>query len=205
MEKVRVWSQQELARSALERVVAISERQGIEILPVKGVVSARRYYDDVSERPMQDVDVRVTQSALRHFRTLGPREGLKLIHNSPAYESLGFDVGGMLLEMEAHIGPPGVCTTTIDDLLRRAETHESTFGFRCLEPELHDHALLLVVNAFKDKLVDAMPWALADLARVVREPAFDAKLLAERARAGRVTSLVWVVASFLVARGASDA
>ncbi len=203
-DRAKIWAQQELARAALERIVNIGSRHGLEILPVKGVLSARKYYDDVSERPMQDVDVRVTRSALRRLRSLGPTEGLRLIHDSPAYENLVFDVGGMMVEAEAHLGPPGVCAIAIDELLTRASSHTKTFGFSCLEPELHDHALLLVVNAFKDKLVDAMPWALRDLMRVVIEKDFDARRFADLARRGEVASLVWIVASFLVEHDLGD-
>lgn len=202
--RARIWSYQQLAAQALQKMVAIGERHGIAILPVKGVISARLYYDDVSERPMQDVDVRVTPTDLAELRRLAPREGLKVIHDSPAYENLVFDAGGIMVEVEAHLGPRGVCAITIEELFARAATRESTFGFRAIEPELHDHALVLVVNAFKDKLVDAMPWALRDLARVVKQPAFEIEHFADRARRGRVTSLVWVVASFLIAQASSS-
>lgn len=203
-DRTKIWAQQELARASLERVVKIADRNGIEILPVKGVLSARKYYDDVSERPMQDVDVRVTRTSLARLRSLGPKEGLRIIHDSPAYENLVFDTGGMMVEVEANLGPPGVCAFTIDELLTRASVHNTTFGFSCLEPELHDHALLLVVNAFKDKLVDAMPWALRDLMRVVKQADFDATRFADLARRGKVASLVWIVASFLVEHGVRD-
>jgi hypothetical protein len=203
-DRTKIWAHQELARASLERVVKIADRHGIEILPVKGVLSARKYYDDVSERPMQDVDVRVTRSALARLRAIGPKEGLHIIHDSPAYENLVFDTGGMMVEIEAHLGPPGVCSIAIDELLVRASVQSATFGFSCLEPALHDHALLLVVNAFKDKLVDAMPWALRDLMRVVKQPGFDARAFADLARRGNVASLVWIVASFLVEHGTPD-
>jgi hypothetical protein len=203
-DRAKTWVHQELARASLERVVHIASRYGIEILPVKGVLSARKYYDDVSERPMQDVDVRVTPSSLARLRSIGPHEGLRILHDSPAYENLVFDAGGMMVEVEAHLGPPGVCALTIEELLARATSNAKTFGFSCLEPELHDHALLLVVNAFKDKLVDAMPWALRDLMRVVKQADFDPKRFADRARRGQVASIVWIVASFLIEHDLGD-
>ncbi|MGH7326740.1 MAG: hypothetical protein ACREJX_00180, partial [Polyangiaceae bacterium] len=60
-ERARIWTIHELARTALEKISQIGDRYGIEILPVKGVLTARRLYEDVSERPMQDADVRVTR------------------------------------------------------------------------------------------------------------------------------------------------
>ena len=200
-ERARVWTTHELARTALGKIKQIGDRHGIDVLPVKGVVTARRLYADVSERPMQDVDVRVTRRSLRRVRELASEEGLKVLHDSRAYENLVFDIGGFMLEVEAHVGPPGVCAITIEQMLARASLHDDAFGFPCLEPELHDHALLLAVNAFKDKLVDAMPYAVRDLDRIVRVPDFSPTRFAALAREGRVTTLVWIVASWLALHG----
>ncbi|MGH7286026.1 MAG: hypothetical protein ACRELY_31280, partial [Polyangiaceae bacterium] len=134
---------------------------------------------------------------------LAPKEGLTIVHDSHAYENLVFDIGGFMLEVEAHIGPPGVCAIAIEDVLARATRHDSTFGFSCLEPDVHDHALVLAVNAFKDKLVDALPYALVDLDRIVRLPEFSPERFADLAKEGRVTTLVWIVAEWLASK--SDA
>ena len=204
-ERARVWTKHELARTALEKMRQIGDRHGIEILPVKGVVTARRLYADVSERPMQDVDVRVTRRALRRLRGLAIEEGLTVLHDSRAYENLVFDIGGIMLEVEARVGPPGVCAISIHDMLARAAMRSDAFGFACLEPEVHDHALLLTVNAFKDKLVDALPWALRDLDRIVSLPEFSPKRFAALAKEGRVTTLAWIVAKWLQSLSEAEA
>lgn len=208
----KVWMTHELARSALESMVSIGDRHGIEILPVKGVVTARTLYADVVERPMQDVDVRVTRAGLRELRRLAQHDldrfGLRVLHDSRAYENIVFDMGGIMLEVEARVGPPGVCSITIDQMLTRATGSMKTFGFACLEPELHDHALVLAVNAFKDKMVEAAPWALRDLDLVVMQEGFSPARFAELARSGKTATLVWVVADYMLrrsnARGAAD-
>ena len=70
-------------------------------------------------------------------------------------------------------------------------------GYPYLAPELHDHVLVLCVNAFKDKLPRSAPWIVTDLERIVLQPGFDADVLAERARASRSRTIVWMVADWI--------
>jgi len=55
---------------------------------------------------------------------------------------------------------------------------------------------MLALNAFKDGL-QALPWSLEDLRRIVQTPGFSAEILVSRARHGRVVSLLWIVADWL--------
>jgi hypothetical protein len=60
----------------------------------------------------------------------------------------------------------------------------------------------MIINAFKDKMVHAYPWAIADLERLVRHARFDARRLVGRLRDARATALGWIVADWMVeARG----
>ena len=54
-----------------------------------------------------------------------------------------------------------------------------------------------MVNAFKDKLIDAFPWAISDLERIARHPDFDAARLTRLAKESEVTSLLWLVADWM--------
>jgi hypothetical protein len=74
------------------------------------------------------------------------------------------------------------------------------FGVAHLQPELHDHALLLVVNAFKDQLIAASEGGLVDLARMAALPHFSFTLLAERAHESGIAALTWLVAEWMVER-----
>ena len=62
--------------------------------------------------------------------------------------------------------------------------------------EERNHALMLVLNVFKDGLRTA-PWALEDLRRIVRHERFDVQTLVDRAKAGRVASALWIIANWL--------
>jgi hypothetical protein len=82
-------------------------------------------------------------------------------------------------------------------MLVRAEHREIAPGLRVLVPEIHDHAVLLTVNAFKDKIVTATAWALADLEHVVLQPAFRPDEFVGRVVLARISTLAWIVASWM--------
>ena len=70
------------------------------------------------------------------------------MHASKQWGTFETIVDRVLVEVETSVGPPGLCGLAVDTMIahatRGAEGH--------LEPELHEHALLLAVNVFKDKL-----------------------------------------------------
>jgi hypothetical protein len=53
------------------------------------------------------------------------------------------------------------------------------------------------VNAFKDKLVEALPGAVRDLELLVDLPEFSGERLAALSKASGASSLVWLVANWL--------
>ncbi len=190
------------ARLALERVLGVCQKAGIDVLPVKGILTAHLFYADPGQRPIQDIDLRVRPRDLGPIRRAGAGAGWRQLSRSMAYGTLGFDVLGFLVEFESHVGPPGLCGLSIDQMLRRATPCVDPFGMPHLQPEIHDHALLGCVNAFKDKIVDAPPWALRDLEIVPGQAGFSPQRLAALARECGTTSIVWIVASWLAS--ASD-
>jgi glycosyltransferase involved in cell wall biosynthesis len=192
----------EHARLALERVLADCREGGIDVLPVKGVLTAYLWYPDVGLRPIQDVDLRVRPDDLDRVERVGTRAGWRPLGRSWAYGTLAFDVLGFLVEFESHVGPPGLCGLRVDDMLRRALPRADVFRVPHLEPELHDHALLLCVNAFKDKLIDALPGGVRDLELVPEQAGFSQERLVALARESGVVNITWIVASWLAqARG----
>lgn len=190
--------------AAVEAVRALVEAIGVrEVLPVKGVVTARTLYADPSERPIADVDLRVRPAELGRVLAFARGRGC-LDRHLAAYDNVVLTLEGVQIDVEAHVGPPGICTLTIDEMLARATIGDGLFGFPCASPELHDHALLMVVNAFKDKLVLAPGHSIEDLLRLARDPSFDPERLARLARAARASTLAWVVADWLGEERASE-
>jgi hypothetical protein len=194
----------EHARMALGKVLSDCRDAQIDVLPVKGVLTARLFYADPAERAIQDVDLRVREGDLPRVELAGLRAGWGFLGRSRAYGTLSFSVLGFLVEFESHVGPPGLCGLRIADMLARARPCVEPLGFPHLEPELHDHVLHLCVNVFKDKLIEATPGAISDLEIVPTWPDFDPGRLVRLARATGSTTLVWLVARWLErARGSA--
>ena len=195
----------EHARLVLERVLAGCSESGIDVLPVKGILTARLFYRDPGERPIRDVDLRVRDRDLPLVERAGQRGGWRLLSRSWAYRTLAFDVLGFLVEFESHVGPPGLCALRVDDMLRRARAATDPLGLPHLQPELHDHAVLLCVNAFKDKLIDAVPGAIRDLEILPMQAGFDPGRFVRLAVESQVATIAWIVADWLVEARCSTA
>jgi hypothetical protein len=202
---VSAWLLQEMGTQILGEVITRCAEQAIPVLPVKGVVTSRVLYGDVAERPMTDVDVRVRPRDLPRFRRVAAAAGWRCLRVAWSYGNVTYDFGSLSLDVEAGVGPPGVCALRVETMLDRSEHREITPGLWVRVPEIHDHAVLLVVNAFKDKIVTAPPWALTDLERIVALPQFRREIFVERAIQSRVATIVWVVAAWMQSARGSDA
>lgn len=185
-----------LADAVMAKVLPALEAARIEALPVKGFVTARQLYGDVSERPITDVDLRVRPRDVEPLARLVAREGWTLVRDSKAYRNVIFRIGSLDVDVEAAVGPPGLCGLSIDAMLARAEPVQGA-GFVYKRPEIHDHALFLCVNAFKDKLTRAAPWALRDLEKVVRDARFEVPQFLARVEESRVVAITWIVADWM--------
>jgi hypothetical protein len=191
---IATWARHQTALVVLQHVVETLAVAGIRVLPVKGVVTSRILYEDPGERPMQDIDVRLALPDLRLALEVARARGWTSHRESPRLHEVVFEVDHWQIDVECTLGPPGLCATTVAQILRRAS--RVTTPFAHLEPDLHDHALLLVLNAFKDGLRPT-PWGLEDLRRIGRHAGLDPCRLVERAREGKVLSVLWIVADWL--------
>jgi hypothetical protein len=184
------------APAVLRKIDAAFARAGVRFLPVKGVLTASLLYPDVAERSLVDIDLRIARrdfpAALRAARAQGWQPRV----DSPVLWTALFKVDGYEIDLEASFGPPGLCALSIEDAFARACTTTAPFGFPHLQPDIHDHALILALNTFKDGL-RPQRWALEDLRRIPRHPALDPAKLVARAQQGRVASALWLVADWL--------
>jgi len=197
-DRAATWSQHEYAAEAFRQVVEVTRAEGVDVLPVKGIVLAHTLYERVEERPMVDVDFRVRHRDLRRLASIARSAGWPVRVASRQLGTMEILVSRTPVEFESSVGPPGVCGLGVEDMMARARAH-STLGVDHLEPEVHDHALLLCVNAFKDKLVLAKPWAREDLYRIAGTHDFDPREFVARAAEAEVGTLVWIVADWLSA------
>jgi hypothetical protein len=100
------------------------------------------------------------------------------------------------VDVEAHVGPPGVCDLSVQAMLDRASSSDA-LGFRCPWPDFTDHAVLLVVNAFKDKLVGAFQHTVQDLDRLPSHAEMEPAALATALKNAHVATLGRVVAGWM--------
>jgi hypothetical protein len=183
----------------LKRAIACLDEARVPALVTKGALLAHVLYASPIERPLRDLDLRVRPGDFeRAHRALS--EIATPVRRSRAYGSAVLTANGTDLDVESTIGPPFLCRLSVDSMILRAVKAVKPLGFVHLQPELHDHALLLAVNAFKDHVAHASSWSLVDLERIVLLPGFDPGVLAGRAREHRATNIVHVVASHLARR-----
>jgi hypothetical protein len=195
---IATWASHEIALDALGRSLEVLRAAGVEPLVVKGVALAYELYQDVAERPLVDADLRVRpREFLRAARALRAR-GWRVDPTCRQLGSVGFLVGHGLVELESTVGPPGVCGLTVATMASRSRRRVLPGRLEFLTPEVTDHAILLVVNAFKDKLLDCPPWSVDDLAAIVGHAHFDRAAFLERIREARSQTLTWIVADWLV-------
>ena len=109
-----------LARTALRDSLRRLDAAGIPALVVKGVVLAYLLYDTPIDRPLIDVDLRVSPSDLAHavaaLRT-EPR-GARPLTSSRVQENAVVSLHRIQLDLESHIGPRFVCKTSVATMLR---------------------------------------------------------------------------------------
>jgi Uncharacterised nucleotidyltransferase len=199
-----VWATHVTARRALEIVANGFERAGIDVLAVKGIVTSELLYREPTERPMGDVDVRIRAEDFQRAGEVAKGLEWTIYEWKPAYGAFVLIVEelGVTVDVESVIGAPGLCGLSIAEMLERATRGIGEIDVRV--PEIHDHAVLLCVNMFKDKMRSS-PWALEDVRRIVEVDGFDADRFAERARRAKVASIVWIVADWMVREKGSAA
>jgi hypothetical protein len=194
---IRNWAVHQASLEALERSLEALGEVGVEPLVVKGIVLAYELYDDVALRPLRDVDLRVEpQELLRAVRALLQR-GWRIDFASSQLGAVGFYVGPTLVELECTVGPPGLCGLSVARMAARSRRRRLPNGITVREPDLVDHAVLLVVNMFKDKLVDCPRWSVDDLVAIASHAEFDLGAFLVRVREARIQALTWIVADWL--------
>jgi hypothetical protein len=201
---IATWAVHQAALEALARSLDALRKAGIEPLVVKGMVLAYQLYSDVAQRPLSDVDLRVRRREyLPAVRALLAR-GWRIDYTSKQLGAIGFVVGRALVEIECTVGPPGLCGLGIARMTDRARPRRLPNGITVLEPDVVDHAILLAVNAFKDKLVDCPRWSVDDLVAIASHPEFDVDRFLARVSESETKTVVWIVANWLAGQRRSS-
>ena len=194
-----IWAHHELALAALtESTQALAD---VPSLVVKGMVLAYALYNDPASRPMADIDLRVRpRDFLRAVRAMH-RRGYAPVWSSRQLGAVSFNVRGMAVEIESTIGPPGLCALSVSGMLERSRERVLPGGLRVREPDLLDHAIIMLVNAFKDKMSQCPDWSLDDLESLCDH--VDLDVLVTRVKQARIGSLAWIAADWMAQRRAA--
>jgi hypothetical protein len=197
---VSTWARHCAAVSAARRLIELGHRNGIEVLPVKGIALAHVLYEDVALRPMADIDFKVRPRDFRPLVRAARAEGWRVSWEAGQFGSVSFRIGMVHAEVETFLGMRALCAIPVDAILERStSSNESPFGVPHRMAEWNDHALLLCLNVYKD-LLRPEPWAEEDLFRIAQHPDFSPARLVELAHAGGVREIVWLVAQWLTSR-----
>jgi hypothetical protein len=194
------WARQELALSITERAFATLEKNGIRAMPVKGLVLARQVYD-ITERPISDVDLLVEPADVRRALAVARTEGWTVVWDTRLVGSFNFVLEGLAFDLKSSLGPPGMSALGVSTMLARAVETRESLGFLHRRIELHDHVLLLAIDAFKDGLGRGKPWAREDLVRLAAVADFSARSLVDRAIDARLQTMLALVADWVLASG----
>lgn len=194
------WARHLVAERALVRVDDVLSKASLQYVLIKGMVSARTLYQDVSERPISDIDLRVVPGNLTRLIQVLADVGCKARVDSREYGARSFSIENMLVEVGVSIGPKGMCQLPIRALLERADTL-SIGGRDVLVPRPLDHLLVACVNVFKDGLHLAFPWAIEDVRRGFMAKSFEEDAFVEVVKRAHARGLVRCVLDYLIDTG----
>jgi hypothetical protein len=194
-----VWVRFAQSEAALRKVTLALGKAGVPVLAVKGIVTSSWLYDGPGERPLTDVDVRVRPRDFRKSIEVVEAAKWRVARKVWSYRNLIFDVGGVPIDLESYVGPPGVTELSVDEMFARATRDDRGFWI----PEMYDHGVLLTVNVFKDKLRWAFPWAVEDALRIVRKVGFEPERFVGRVHDAKVVAPTWLVADWLARKHGS--
>lgn len=190
------WAAFELRLHTLRRFTEILEDEGIPSVPIKGVCLAPRLYASPEERPLVDVDLLVRPHEFGRLVRIARSHGFPLVWDSKQLGNVNVVVEGTTIDIATSLGPPGTAAIGVSTLLDRATRATDPLGFPHWQIELHDHVLVVAIDAFKDKL-GSKPSSREDLLRCAKLPGFEPKRLVEVAREARLETLVAIVAAWV--------
>jgi len=196
-DQVIAWTQQLRHARALRKVLERFNVAHISALPVKGIVSAHTLYDDIADRLLTDVDLRILPGDFDRVLVLARQEGWRVIQRLRAYANVVFVVDGVCIDARGYPSVPGLSRLTVAAMLERAQA-STVLGFPHLLPSFEDHAIVLVLNVFKDRLVYAFRWAVSDIERLPSHRDFDAEKLVRLLREVGAATIGWIVADWMV-------
>lgn len=160
-----------IAREVLSDVANVLGAQGVDVMPLKGVVLHRLVYADALDRPLKDVDVAVRSRDFDAARDALGRAGYSVVREEPgAYEvALRSERFPLSVDLHRYFAAARRFRLTPDAMFARGRRDETLFGFSVILPDDYDLYAHLLAHAVLD-FVAGVGWHrpddLALLARV---------------------------------------
>jgi hypothetical protein len=183
-----------MAREVLRDVAAVLAREGIPVMPLKGVLFQLLLYGDPAERALLDVDVLVPRRCFgRAIRAL-IRAGFRPRSASVSLiEGALWSPRGMLVDLHRQLFSRGRYKLSTDAVFRRATRDDRLLGVPLQLAHPHDTAAHLIGKFVSDHEGSEPLQRLEELARWAQRCSIDPWRLARHlalcgmARAGRYT------------------
>jgi hypothetical protein len=188
-----------LQQFALDVIGSVSRRlagAGIPFVATKGIVTARQLYASPSERPLSDIDLLVAEDDLdRVCATLSDAE-FDRRERFRSYRVAVFNHRGIGIDIKGVVGPTGLCALPARAVIE-ASVDGASLGLPCRVPSLEHHALLLLINAYKDRLACVDAPATEDLRRLLDLEALPIDRFVAQCDAGHVRAIAWITVRWL--------
>jgi hypothetical protein len=189
-----------LLRRALGAVSALAG-EGIPSLLLKGVAIGPRYYTDLGERPMGDVDIMVPEGTLPAAveRLLKVELGMTL-RDRALHAHTYLDGDGFEYDVHWHLLPELAYPGSSRSFWDYASPIELG-GQSCLTLAPEDHVFHLLTHGLRVSDVPPLRWIVDTVLVVRRTPRFDWRRLVDQTRRNAAAGPVLRGLSFLTAEG----
>jgi Uncharacterised nucleotidyltransferase len=196
------WVTQMLAARMVARVAsALGSRA--RVMPVKGVLVARRFYDDPAERPMSDCDLVLVGMGARDAARRLVAEGWRVADwsNDPDVVDVAHpSIPGIHADLHSRPLPVGYGAVTAAWMADGATEDRRLFGVPVLVPDDRRLLVHLLGNILRDHIVNARAHTADDIARVLARSPHDVAAFAAVAHDARLRLGCWAALDWVGAR-----
>ncbi|MBK6533384.1 MAG: nucleotidyltransferase family protein [Deltaproteobacteria bacterium] len=201
LDRRKIWATQMQAGRMVRRV-AEALAPHVRVMPVKGVLLGRTFYDDLADRTLSDCDVVVVGASARDAAAMLVDRGFRVVRwsNDPNVVDLRHpDLPGMYLDVHARPLPVGFGPVTSAWLAEGAREDATLFAAPVLIPDDRRLLVHLLGNIQRDHVFRAHAHTAEDVARVLARSPYAIDAFAEvigeaRLRVGSWSALRWVEA-----------
>ncbi len=167
----------------------------VRVMPVKGVLVSRRFYDDPAERAMSDCDlVLVGPLRARDAARRLVRDGWRVADwsNDPHVVDVAHpSAPGMHADLHSRPLPLGYGPVTAEWMAEGATLDRALFGVEVLVPDDRRLLVHLLGNIARDHLVNARPHTADDVARVLARSPYSTGDFARTVADARLRIASW--------------